>query len=129
MQEQHTEHKEKTQDSDTKETNTYIQFEDFLKVSIKVGKVLSVEKVEGSPKLLKLSVTFGEETPRQVLSGIAKSVTPEDIVGKSFAFVTNLAPRMILGMESQAMILAASDEQGLSLFSPTKDVKEGTLLG
>ncbi len=93
------------------------------------GKVLSAEKVEGSPKLLRLSVDFGEAAPRQVLSGIAKSFQPEDLIGKTFVFVINLEPRSIMGMESQAMILAGHDEQGLALFSPTREIKSGTELG
>lgn len=136
--------------------NTNINFDDFLKVKMAVGKVLSAEKLEKSPKLLKLSVDFGETEevasqvtvdadatgeavevtdtprvlrPRQVLSGIAKTFQPEDLVGKSFVFVINLEPRQIMGMESQAMILAASDEQGLVLFSPTRDIASGSNLG
>lgn len=123
--------------------NPNINFDDFLKVKMAVGKVLSAEKLEKSPKLLKLSVDFGEteeisnETgevvsvskPRQVLSGIAKTFQPEDLIGKSFAFVINLEPRQIIGMESQAMILAASDEEGLVLFSPTRDIAPGSNLG
>ena len=106
-----------------------INFDDFLKVKMAVGKILSAEKLEKSPKLLKLSVDFGEANPRQVLSGIAKTFAPEDLIGKSFAFVINLEPRQIMGMESQAMILAASDEQGLVLFSPTRDIASGSNLG
>ena len=107
----------------------HISIDDFIKVEMKVGKILSAEKVEGSPKLLKLSVDFGEEKPRQVLSGIAKSFEPEQLVEKKFTFVTNLAPRQIMSMESQAMILAAHDEDGLALFTPTKDIATGSVLG
>ncbi len=106
----------------------YITIDDLSKVQMKIGKILSAEKIEGSEKLLKLSVDFGEEKPRQVLSGIAKHFAPEDIVGKSFPFITNLAPRKMMGLESQAMILAASDENGLALLQPTKDVAIGTEL-
>ena len=106
-----------------------INFDDFLKVKMAVGKIISAEKLEKSPKLLKLSVDFGEANPRQVLSGVAKTFAPEDLIGKSFAFVINLEPRQIMGMESQAMILAASDEQGLVLFSPTRDIASGSNLG
>ncbi|MEK9161550.1 MAG: methionine--tRNA ligase, partial [Patescibacteria group bacterium] len=84
-----------------------INFNDFQKIEISVGEVLSVEKIENSEKLLKLSVDFGEEKPRQVISGIAKTFKqPEKLVGKQFLFVTNLEPRSIMGLESQAMILA-----------------------
>lgn len=82
-----------------------ISIDDFKKVEIRVGEVLSAEEIEGSDKLLKLKVNFGTEE-RQVLSGIKAHVAPEQIVGKRFPFVTNLAPRMMMGLESQAMILA-----------------------
>ncbi len=129
--------------NNTENVNTNINLDDFLKVKMAVGKVLSAEKLEKSPKLLKLSVDFGEteeisnETgevvsvskPRQVLSGIAKTFQPEDLIGKSFAFVINLEPRQIMGMESQAMILAASDERGLVLLSPIREIQSGATLG
>lgn len=108
--------------------------DDLSKIEMKVGKVLSAEPVEGSAKLLKLSVDFNETDeagapkPRQVLSGIAKDVKPEDIVGKLFPFVTNLPPRPMMGLESQAMILVVSEEQGLTLLSPLKDVAPGSHL-
>ncbi|MBP6974378.1 MAG: methionine--tRNA ligase subunit beta [Candidatus Pacebacteria bacterium] len=134
---------EDTTDSAVPVTNPAINFDDFLKVKMAVGKVVSAEKLEKSPKLLRLSVDFGETEeftdeagevskilkPRQVLSGIAKTFQPEELVGKSFAFVVNLEPRQIMGMESQAMILAASDEQGLVLFSPTREIQAGSTLG
>ncbi len=114
----------------TEETNinTTISIEDLIKVEIKLGQVISAERLEGSDKLLKLSVDFNEETPRQVLSGIAKYVTPEEIVGKQFPFVTNLAPRNMMGLESQAMILAASSGETLALLNPSKDLPNGTKL-
>ena len=109
------------------ETN-YISIDDFIKVEMRIGQILSAEKIEGSDKLLKLAVDFGEEKPRQVLSGIAKLVEMEEIIGKKFPFVTNLAPRMMMGMESQAMILAGSDGGDLALLNPSKDLPNGTKL-
>lgn len=95
-----------------------INIDDFKKVEIRVGEILSAEKIEGSDKLLKLRVSFGDEE-RQVLSGIA-AFFPEisALVGKRVPFVTNLAPRKMMGLESQAMILATGGEEGnpLSLF-------------
>lgn len=82
-----------------------ISIDDFKKVEMRVGQVVAAEPVEGSDKLLKLLVNFGTEE-RQVISGIAKFVQPAEIVGKKFAFATNLEPRQIMGLESQAMILA-----------------------
>ena len=90
----------------------YATIDDFQKIEIKLGTVLSVEVVEGADKLYKLSVDMGEEVPRQILSGIREYVQPEDIIGKQFPFVTNLAPRMLRGFESQGMILAGSDDSG-----------------
>ncbi len=105
-----------------------ITFDDFKKVELRVGKICSAEPVEGSEKLLKLSVDFGEEQPRTVVSGIAQYVDVETFVGSQKVFVTNLEPRDIMGIPSQAMILAGKDEHGLALTCMTKEVAPGTLL-
>lgn len=102
-----------------------INIEDLAKVEIKVGTILEIEEVEGSEKLLKLSVDFGEENKRQVLSGIKKFFDKEFLLNKQFAFITNLEPRKMMGMESQAMILATGEE-ALSLLTPTSPVKNGS---
>lgn len=105
-----------------------ISIEDFKKVEIKVGKILSAEKIPDTDKLLKLSVDLGEGTPRQVVSGIALYFPePESLVGKSTMFVANLEPRTIRGHESQGMILAVSTEEGVfSLVAPEKEMPPGT---
>jgi methionyl-tRNA synthetase len=118
------------------ETNTqqvvpekvYATIEDFQKIEIRLGAVLSADIVEGADKLYILKVDFGEDAPRQILSGIREFVQPEDLVGKQFPFVTNLAPRMLRGHESQGMILAASEGEILALFNPTKQLPNGTRL-
>jgi len=95
-----------------------ISLDDFKKVEIQIGEILSAEKIEGSDKLLKLVVNFGDHE-RQVLSGIAAFFpNPEELVGKKCPFVTNLAPRVMMGLESQAMILATGgvDEVPFALF-------------
>jgi methionyl-tRNA synthetase len=102
-----------------------ITIEDLQKVEIKVGKILSVEEVEGSDKLYKLSVDLGEEKPRQVLSGIKKFFEKDFLLDKQFAFITNLAPRKMMGFDSEAMILATGEES-LALLSPTVEVKNGS---
>lgn len=102
-----------------------INIEDLSKVEIKVGTILEIEEVVGSEKLLKLSVDFGEEKPRQVLSGIKKFFEKDFLLNKQFAFVTNLEPRKIMEMESEAMILATGEET-LSLLTPTTPVKNGS---
>jgi methionyl-tRNA synthetase len=108
----------------------YISIDDFAKVEMRVGTVLSAEPVPGSEKLLKLSVDFGEAAPRQVLSGIAKFVAVADLVGKQCPFVTNLKPRPMMGLESHAMILAGKTaDGGAALFYPAATVPAGTKLG
>lgn len=99
-----------------------INIETFAKVEIRAGRVVEAERVEGSEKLLKLAVDFGEESKRQVVSGIAKYIAPDDLVGKTVGFVTNLEPREIMGLESEAMILASSGDGYFSLL----EFKEGT---
>ncbi len=106
----------------------YATIDDFQKIEMKVGTVLSVDIVEGADKLYKLMVDLGEEKPRQILSGIREYVQPEDMLGKQFPFVTNLAPRVLRGLESQGMILAASDENGLALFNPSQKIANGSSL-
>jgi len=84
-----------------------ITFEDFAKLDLRVGKILACEKKEGSEKLLRLTVDFGEEGKRNILSGIQQWYTPEELVNKSFIFVINLEPRKMMGEFSEGMILAA----------------------
>ena len=112
-----------------------ISIDEFKKVEIRAGKILSVELIEGSDKLLKLSVGFGEEAPRQILSGIKKYFEdPQELVGVTCAFVTNLEPREMMGLTSQGMIMAASGDlpaQTGSFFSLLKfseDTPPGSLV-
>ena len=95
-----------------------IKYEDWKKVEIKIGQILTVERIEKSEKLLKLSVDFNEGAPRQIISGIAKYFPNiEDLINKKCAFVTNLEPKPLMGMESNGMILAVGGgEEPFSLF-------------
>jgi len=102
-----------------------ITIEDLEKVEIKIGKILEIKEIENSEKLYKLKVDFGEENPRQVLSGIKKYFEKDFLINKQFAFITNLEPRKMMGIESQAMILATGDES-LALLTPTVEVKNGS---
>lgn len=87
-----------------------ISIDEFKKVEIQVGEITSAERIEGSEKLLKLKVNFGTQE-RQVLSGIGPYFAdPNMLVGKRCLFVTNLAPRMMMGLESQAMIMATGGD-------------------
>ncbi len=111
------------------ETNAnLITIDDFAKVDLRVAKVLEAEKVEKADKLLKMKLQVGEEV-RQVVSGIAKYYTPEEMVGKTLILVANLKPAKLRGIESQGMILAASDENGLSLVTIDKDMPSGAHVG
>jgi methionyl-tRNA synthetase len=98
-----------------------VTIEQFKAIEIRIGEVQAVERVPDTDKLLRLTVDFHEETPRQVISGIAQYLAdPQTLVGRRVPFVTNLEPRTIKGLESQAMILAASTEDGLfSVLEPT----------
>lgn len=92
-----------------------ITIDDFHKLEIKIGEIKSAEKVPETDKLLKLSVDFGGETPRQIVSGISAFFPePEKLIGKKCAFAYNLEPRTIKGLESQGMILAVSGAEGES---------------
>lgn len=95
---------------------------------MKVGQIVTAEPVEKSEKLLRLTVDFGEENHRQVISGIAKSYKPEDIIGKQFVFVVNLEPRSIMGLESQAMILAANSDGGPVALTPNSPTPNGATI-
>lgn len=105
-----------------------ITYEDFAKLDLRVGRVLSCERVQKSDKLLKCMVDLGESAPRQVIAGIGRSFAPEDLVGKQVTVVANLKPAKLMGQESRGMILAASggDEKDLSLIAPVKDRNVGT---
>ncbi len=104
--------------------------DDFAKIEMRVGKVLTAEKVPDTDKLLKLSVDFGTFGIRQVISGIALYVPdPMLLVGMHIGFVTNLEPRIIKGLESQAMILAGHTEEGVfSPIGPLSTLPPGTLI-
>ena len=102
-----------------------VTFDDFSKMDIRVGQVMSAEKVEKADKLLKLTVNTGLDT-RTVVSGIAEHYSPENVVGQKVSILMNLAPRKIRGVESQGMILMAEDDEGkLSFVAPTKEMEAG----
>ncbi len=106
------------------EERNLIGIEDFLKLDIRLAKVLEAERVEGSEKLLKLRVSLGDEE-RTLVAGIAKFYNPEDLVGKKILMLANLKPRKIFGIESQGMVLALSDGEEMSLIVPDRDLGEG----
>ncbi len=114
-----------------------ITFDDFQKIELRVAKVLSAERVEGSEKLIKLRVDLGEANlpigqaglpvGRQVVAGIGKAYEPEALVGRLIVVVANLEPRMLLGEESEGMLLAATNENGEPvILTVEKDVPPGS---
>jgi methionyl-tRNA synthetase len=116
--------KEQAKKEETSVSDGFITIDDFAKVQLKVAKVLECEKVEKSDKLLKLQLEVGEEK-RQVVSGIAKSYKPEDLIGKYVVLVANLKPVKLRGIESNGMILAAVDDNTLTLITPMSEIKSG----
>lgn len=106
-----------------------INYDDFAKVEILLGTILSVEIVPDADKLLRLEVDLGEEKPRQILSGIREYFEePQSLVGKQCPFVANLAPRTIRGLESNGMIVAANSDETFALFHPSSPLPNGTRL-
>ncbi|MBI2390659.1 MAG: methionine--tRNA ligase [Deltaproteobacteria bacterium] len=104
-----------------------ITYEEFARLDLRIGKVVSCERVPKSDKLLKCQVDVGEPAPRQVVAGIGKTFAPEDLVGKQVVVVANLKPAKLMGLESRGMILAASGEgEGdLALLAPGKERAAG----
>jgi methionyl-tRNA synthetase len=102
-----------------------ISFDDFMKMDIRIAKIIKAEKHPNADKLLKLQVDLGAEQ-RQVIAGIAEHYSPEDLVGKTVSIVANLKPAKIRGELSQGMILAADDGKVVSPLIPLKDVDPGS---
>lgn len=104
-----------------------ISIDDFAKVELKVAKVLTCEEVKGSKKLLKFSLSLGDET-RTVVSGIKEYYKPEELIGKKVVLVANLKPAKLCGIESQGMILCADDGDKVIIVSPSADAQEGSIV-
>lgn len=105
-----------------------ISYDDFAKLDIRIGTIIAVERVPDTDKLLKCTIDFGELGERTIVSGIAEWKKPEDMIGKQCPYITNLAPKMLRGVESSGMLLALSDESGVALLHPERAVSPGTSL-
>ena len=126
-----------------------ITYDDFAKLDIRIGTVIAAELVPDTDKLIKCTIDFGpkpsaktdgspdhppqsdglgERDIRTIVSGIAQWKKPEELVGMQLPYIVNLAPRMLRGVESQGMLLAASDEAGVALINPERPVPSGTKL-
>jgi len=101
-----------------------ISIDDFARVQLRVAEVLEAEKVQGADKLLKLQIKIGQES-RQIVAGIAKYYAPEQLVGKKIVVVANLKPAKLRGIESQGMLLAASNEEKVTLLTVDQDIESG----
>ncbi|MDD2678224.1 MAG: methionine--tRNA ligase subunit beta [Candidatus Paceibacterota bacterium] len=102
-----------------------VNFEEFKKIELKIGKIKEATALAGSNKLLVLKIDLGEEV-RRILAGIAKSYSPESLIGKEVVVVVNLEPRQIMGLESEGMVLAVGTEKGPILITPEKEVLPGS---
>lgn len=113
------------------ENVTTIQFEDFVKVQLKVAQIKEVEEIEGADKLWKLNLDDGSKEGRTICAGIKQFYSKEELKDKKIIVVANLAPRKLKGIESQGMLLAAvsEDHSKVSLLTPDKDIEVGCLVG
>lgn len=103
-----------------------ISFEEFQKLDLRVGKISEADQIPGSRNLIRILVDFGTEK-RQAVAGLLRWYQPQDLVGKKCLFILNLQKRMVMGVESQCMILAAEDSKGdVTVLQPEKDVSEGS---
>jgi methionine--tRNA ligase beta chain len=110
------------------ESKPTIKFEDFSKIDMRIGTVVSAEEVEGSEKLIKMEVDFGEIGRRQILGGLKSWYEPKDLEGKQIPFVINIEPRKMMGLESQGMVLAVESSDRAVLLFPKESVENGALL-
>src|SRR3989338_508229 len=96
--------------------------EDLQNIGLKTAKILGADRIEGSEKLLKLQVSLGEEH-RQIVAGIGKTYSPESLIGKTIIVASALEPRMLMGIESQGMLLAASKDGEPILLTTAQEVE------
>ena len=111
------------------ETNPTIEFEDFLKVKLKVGQIIEAEKHPNADRLLALKVEVGEERPRSIVAGIAAKYDPSTLVGKNIVIVANLKPRKLRGVLSEGMLLAATGSELEGLITTDPGVNAGSSVG
>jgi methionyl-tRNA synthetase len=106
-----------------------VSFAEFQKLDMRVGKIIEATQIPNSKKLIRLTVDFGSER-RQAVAGLLKYYTPEQLAGKKCVFLLNLQRRVLAGVESQCMILAAEDSEGnVVVLTPEKDIIEGSKIG
>ncbi len=103
-----------------------ISFDEFQRLDLRIGKIVEANQIQGSRNLIRMLVDFGDEK-RQAVAGLVQWYKPEDLVAKKCAFLLNLKKRVMMGVESQCMILAAEDEKGtVVVLQPERDIGEGS---
>lgn len=117
------------EEAETPEEDNLITIDQFFQTKLRIGTVIACEEVPKSKKLLKLQVDVGEKKPRQVVAGIKEFYSAESLVGTQVCVVANLKPAKLMGMLSEGMLLAAKDENGLSLMRPEAPRKAGSAVG
>lgn len=102
-------------------------FDDFKKIELRTAKILGAQRVEGSEKLIQLELNDGSEEGRQIVAGIGTKYEPDDLIGKTIVIVANLESRKLMGLESQGMLLAASnEEEGPVLLTTMENIEPGS---
>ena len=129
MREKEPQKTEKKKPEPKSEPDNLITIDQFFATSLKIGTVVEAEEVEKSKKLLKLQVDIGEDKNRQIIAGIKEFYSPESLVGTQVCVVANLKPAKLMGMLSEGMLLAAKDDDGLSLMRPEHPRKAGSSVG
>ena len=102
-----------------------ISFDQFKQIELRIATIIAADPVEGSDKLLRLRVALGEEE-RQIIAGIGRRYQPEALIGRQIVIAANLEPRMLMGLESQGMLLAADSPDGPVLLQPDREVPAGS---
>ncbi len=103
-----------------------VSFAEFKKLNLRIGKILTVEDIEGLDKIYKLTVDVGEEKPRTILAGVKEFLKPQDLDGKNIVVVANLEPKEVRGVLSEGMLLAAEVDGKPTLIIPESEVEPGT---
>lgn len=113
------------------ENITYVNFDEWMKLDIRVAKVKKVEDIEGADKLFKLTLDVGELGEKTICAGLKGYYTKDKLKGRKIIYFSNLKPRMLKGIESQGMLLAASteDHKKVSLLQPDEDIEVGSRIG
>ncbi len=104
-----------------------VSYEEFKKLDIRIGKILKAEHIEGADKLLRLEIDLGSEI-KQIVAGIAQFYEPEKLVGKEIPILANLEPRILRGVESQGMMLAADNNGQPVIMSPDNEIPPGSIV-